>query len=242
MNDENPNPAHAEGDPTPSAPVSGPIGRRRAIAIGVIAAVVLVAGIAWAATRSNGSGSSGSASAANGQPNGSSTAAAGKGGSSSTSAADSNGASSTKPPGGTKGTGKGTQSGGSDPSGPGGSITPTTARGPQTRGSSVPVTIRTETVPPDIKSAYVAAFQAECNKIWSIADADGLLWDPDALENGGSRVSDCLSELVPNYAGVYDNVSDARQGGIEDADGSADDLTIGGRLQNTRATRFWTAP
>ena len=237
MPDEQPDTEHRD---LPTREASRSLKNRRIAAIGVAGVVVALAGAAvWGLTRTD-----------------SSSHAAATGGSST---------SSTRPLGGA---GKTSHLGGGPSTTPGSPTTPknTASRtgqnveskstssslgpGPVPTtlwGSRPPVTRKTlpstpETVAPDIEAAYVGGFQTECHHIWSIADADGLLWDPDALQNGGSNIASCLSQLVPAYAFAYNTVTDASAGGISDADDTANWLSLGGKLQNTSATRTWTSP
>jgi hypothetical protein len=99
-----------------------------------------------------------------------------------------------------------------------------------------------ETTPPTVLFAYTEAYQAECRNIWKIADADGLLWDTDWLESGGSPVTECYKLENPLYGHFYNTVDDARIGAVTDADSDMTDWTMSGTLINTSRTKTWSAP
>ena len=209
-------------------------GRRRVVAI-VGAAVVLlgaIAGIAYALTRDNG-GSSGATSI---HASGSTTAS--KHGTKSGSGAK-DGAAKTSTSRGSSGSAvPGASPGGNSPtsrpsSGPGSkSGTVRTLPG----GRPIPPTKRTfppDTAPPDITAAYSNAFNAECRAIWANAGPDGVFLDADNTDGGSYTINDCLSQLEPDFAGSWDNVADARQGGSDDADSAVESLTVGNRFITT---------
>jgi hypothetical protein len=204
---------------------------RRRITVIVATAVVLLAvvgGVVYALTRDNGSSSSATAIHASG-----STTTSKHGG---TAGANANGGSSkTSSPPGASGDGAvpgansptTTRSGAGSNSGsqatlPGGRPAPTTKR-----------TLPPDTASPDITAAYTSAFNGECRTIWANAGPDGLFIDADNTEGGAYTIDDCLSQLEPAFAGSWDNVADARQGGIDDADSAVESLTVGNRFITT---------
>lgn len=74
------------------------------------------------------------------------------------------------------------------------------------------------------RAAYTAAFQAECQRIWSsYAGGDALLADPDFAEDTYS-LQDCLDELDPDYGSFADSVDEATTSGTDDAQIAASDL------------------
>lgn len=115
-----------------------------------------------------------------------------------------------------------------------GAVSPTTR--PVTPGSTGPP----ETVPPSITAAYTDGFDTECRHIWQTADADGLMWDADWIDSGGVAVTVCYNTIDKRYAGLYETVDTARQGGKADADESMVDWAFNGVLTNTSQTRTWT--
>jgi hypothetical protein len=215
-----------EGTPTRS-------GRLRLVAI-IGGAVVLggaISGIVYALTRDNGSSSSATGIHASGSTtskNGKSGSTA-KGGASKTST--SRASTGNAAPGGGQGGNSPTTASGA-PSGGSKSGTKATLPG----GKPVPTTKRTlppDTAPPDITAAYTSAFNAECHSIWANAGSDGIFIDADNTDGGSYTVEDCLSQLEPDFAGSWDNVADARQGGVDDADSAAESLTVGNRFITT---------
>jgi hypothetical protein len=85
----------------------------------------------------------------------------------------------------------------------------------------------------DAANAYAAAFEAECRALWSHAGTDGLLWDPDNLDAGGTAIGDCLSANDKEIGASYGPTAEAAAQGKQDADQTAMDLTISGRLART---------
>jgi hypothetical protein len=86
--------------------------------------------------------------------------------------------------------------------------------------------------------AYVTAFNAECQSIWSISSTSGgKLWDPDQdPPRTAFTVNDCLKQVSPEMAGYSFDVSDAATNGTSDAMDAASGLTWFGTLQNTPVT------
>jgi hypothetical protein len=158
---------------------------------------------------------------------------------------------------GSRSTGSGSTSRPGDSAGGSGTLprngsTPTTRRGPTSvtfrptsvtlrpTGATTPPTAA-PTVAPTVAAAYTAGYQAECRHIWATtADADGLLWDADWLEQGGIKVSVCYGQENPSYAAFYAAPADAQQGAVSDADSDMSDWTLGGTLINTSRTKTWT--
>ena len=230
------------GETEPVAPQEvSAFSRNRTRIVAAIAAGVLVLGglIAFLATRD--SGGSGNDAAAASTDKTSSTAA----GSPTTSHNGGSGPDDTTS--GPGGTGVSTPGGGTGPDGSG--VTDTTVRGgttPTTRNSTGTTrkptgTTTPLTVAPSLTQAYTAGYQGECRKIWLTADADGLMWDADWLEQGGFKVTLCYSQENPALAGSYDTLADARDGAVFDADSDMSDWSLGGTLINTSRTRTWSA-
>jgi hypothetical protein len=133
-----------------------------------------------------------------------------------------------------------------------GGTTPTTAArrpgGPGRTSSIPPITLPPPgggtPVDPVLQKAYADAYEYECRQIWSIADADGLLWDPDddADPRTPHRVEECLAGLDPQGGQLAWTTDEAEEYGVEDADYIASSLTWFGILKNTAGTRTWHAP
>ena len=73
------------------------------------------------------------------------------------------------------------------------------------------------------RAAYSQAFEAECQRIWGMAGADGLMADPDFPEDTYA-VSDCTDELDPSNGEFTDSVGEAQSTGVDDAQIAASDL------------------
>lgn len=92
------------------------------------------------------------------------------------------------------------------------------------------------------ENAYTAAYKTECLKIWSHAGSDGLLWDPDNLDGGSHRVTDCLEPLNSSLGSSYTTEADASAAGTSDADSAAAELTVGNRLQPSGGAGAFNIP
>jgi hypothetical protein len=95
-----------------------------------------------------------------------------------------------------------------------------------------------ETTPKSVLIAYTDAFNAECDRIWSRAGADGKLWDPDDPTAGPFKVRDCYDLLDASLAFAWDNASDAKDAGTSDAGDAAASLTVGNQLRATNGKAF----
>jgi hypothetical protein len=73
-----------------------------------------------------------------------------------------------------------------------------------------------------LRTAYSAAFDGECRRIWASVGG-GLLSDPDFPEDQYA-VDDCLSELDADWGELVDSVDEARTTGADDAQLAASDL------------------
>lgn len=95
-----------------------------------------------------------------------------------------------------------------------------------------------ETTPKSVLVAYTDAFNAECDRIWSRAGADGKLWDPDDPTAGPFKVRDCYDLLDASLAFAWDNASDAKDAGTSDGGDAAASLTVGNQLKPTNGKAF----
>src|SRR5262249_6513907 len=112
----------------------------------------------------------------------------------------------------------------------------TTGTTPKPPGPTTPATVA-----PTLTLAYTAGYQAECRHIWAItADADGLLWDADWLEQGGFKVNTCYSHENALCAAPHATPADARQCAAFDADSDILDWPLGGPPTNTSRNKTWT--
>jgi hypothetical protein len=78
-----------------------------------------------------------------------------------------------------------------------------------------------------LRQAYVDAFTAACNEIWSISPT-GVLDDP--YDEQLYTVDDCLDEMDAEWGELADDIAEAREMGREDALEAAYWLSIDGRL------------
>ena len=74
----------------------------------------------------------------------------------------------------------------------------------------------------EFRRIYSDAFRAECGRIWSHANPDGSLADPDLGDP--YYLSDCVGELDPDWAEFADSNVEAFQLGVDDAQIAASDL------------------
>jgi hypothetical protein len=220
---------------------------RYALLIGIAAVLVAVfVGVGLAATRGGGSSdaSAKSAAASRGANSGSPE------GNSATTVAGS-GASTTAPP-----TSKDAAPGSSNA--PGQSLPTSAPANASTPGATPPATLGKNfglgvgpyrptgspppppKAPPPVEQAYVTAFRAECESIWSIATSDGRLWDPDEDQpRTPYTINDCVKQLSPRMADFAFDEADARESGTADAMDAASGLGV---LQNTPGTQKWEDP
>jgi hypothetical protein len=89
---------------------------------------------------------------------------------------------------------------------------------------------------PSVKNAYVAAFRQECQSIWSHADADGLLWDPDDPSSGPHKITECYAAINP--ADDANNGALAQAVARDNADSAVDLMTTNSRLRSTKGVVF----
>jgi len=123
---------------------------------------------------------------------------------------------------------------------------PTTVKGKGSKNPYIPgggpfPTNPPETVSPTQTAAYTQGYQAECRKIWRIADRDGLLWDADWLETKGVPVTVCYAQENVVLANTYNSPDDANTGAMYDAIADMSDWATEGTLINTSRTKTWTA-
>lgn len=230
----------ASEDPHPSAPEAGTGTNRRVLAIvaGVIA-VLVVAGVAIAATRDSGDSAAPDTNGVEQQRETSTTltpkqAAEKEAAEKRAAAAERRlaeraaeerrkNASTTTVPGGTP----------TDP----GTTPPTTT--PAIRPPVTP-----PTTPPTILQAYIAGYNQKCADIWKIANADGTLWDVAASEEPGDPgapfvVDDCTSQIDETEAWYYETTEEARAAAAEDAAWNLGFFMVGTVLRNTDGTATW---
>jgi hypothetical protein len=92
----------------------------------------------------------------------------------------------------------------------------------------------TTTTSPDLKNPFVAAYRGECQNIWSHADADGLLWDPDAPGSAPFKVSECYAAM-PDASGLPPKDGVLLQAFARgDADSAVEGMTVNNRLRSTK--------
>ena len=233
----------ASEDPQPAAPEAGTGTNRRVVAIVAgLVAVLVVVGVAVAATRDSDGGGSSATPGATGieQRGGTSTTltpkqaaavAKAKRDEARRVAAErkraeqerrTNASSTTTPRGTVKP----------------GSTSPTTVR-------QVPPPITPPTTPPTILQAYIAGYTEKCADIWKIANADGTLWDFAASqgpEDPGTPyvIDDCTSQMDETQVFYYyDTPEDARAGGAEDAVWNLGFQMTGVTLRNTDGSATW---
>ena len=198
---------------------------RRRVVIGAAAAVIVLlgAGIAFAATRDRGTKASADGSSAHSSTT-APASAIGPGRTGSTSADGAPTSIDPARPGGTSPTTTKGAAGGSKAT----TSTPTTWR----FSLAAPPTAPPGTTPPDITRAYTDGYTARCHDIWSHAGPDGQLWDAVNPDYGPFTVKDCLDGLDPTFAYLANSVAEARQMGVDDANGATADLTDSNRLRN----------
>jgi hypothetical protein len=109
-------------------------------------------------------------------------------------------------------------------------------------GRRLPPGVTLETVPPSIEQAYIEGFLGECESIWSIAGADGVLYDADDPELRPFVVDDCTSLLDPDEAHWYETTDEARAAGREDALWTFDEEMYGRTLRTESGDKVWTSP
>ena len=108
-------------------------------------------------------------------------------------------------------------------------------------GVTLPKTITTVTAAPPspaVVNAYIAAFRQECQSIWSHADADGLLWDPDQPDDPPHKISECYDAIDPTDETLYDDIPDAQQYARDNVDSAVEDMTLAYRLRSTKGVVF----
>jgi len=115
--------------------------------------------------------------------------------------------------------------------GSGNEETPTTGVTPPTRPANLT----------PIQQAYLAAFDAKCVEIWSIAGPDGLLWDADNDAVEPYQLFECQDWGDAADALLYDTEDDARLGGAEDAAFWMAIRLTNGRLRNADGSKTWSA-
>ncbi|WP_334143226.1 hypothetical protein [Rhabdothermincola sp.] len=89
-----------------------------------------------------------------------------------------------------------------------------------------------------LRDAYRQGFEQTCRAIFGLSP-DGQMEDP---EDPGTfwSLDECLSEMDVTTGEIYDTVQDAFDGGIEDAEFTADSFTASGRLCS-RTGRCWSS-
>jgi hypothetical protein len=227
--------------------------RRRRIALLIGGGVIIAGGFVAVALAANGGGGSSSSNASakvpagngahdgNGAGNPSSTAGRPLGSPGSTGAPGFTGPGSSTGPGASSPRGS-TPKGSSPASGSGPTTTLPKYHG-LTPGHYGTKPVAPPKAPPAVEQAYVTAFRAECESIWSIATSDGRLWDPDAdPPRTPYTINDCLKQLSPAQADYAFDESDASASGTSDAMDAASGLTWFGTLQNTPGTQKWVDP
>lgn len=125
---------------------------------------------------------------------------------------------------------------------PDGSPAPTIDAGGTTVGPTLVApgqTLPPVTAPPSVRQAYIAAYDAKCASIWSIAGPDGLLWDVDDDSADPFRVQDCRNLKDPDEADLYDTIEDARSAGADDAVFNLQGELAGFELRNTDGSKIW---
>jgi hypothetical protein len=93
-------------------------------------------------------------------------------------------------------------------------------------------------VPPEIVAAYTDGYRGECARLWTLATSDARLWDPDDPGSLPHTVDECYAGLDVFFAGAWDTVADAREGGGSDADTTAEGMTVGNRFRNSNGVIF----
>jgi hypothetical protein len=91
---------------------------------------------------------------------------------------------------------------------------------------------------PAVINAYIAAFREECRSIWSHADGDGLLWDPDVPGSKPHTVNQCYAAIDPADETLYDDAANAQQYAHDNADSAVEDMTAEYRLRSTKGVVF----
>jgi hypothetical protein len=108
-------------------------------------------------------------------------------------------------------------------------------------GVTLPKTATRVTSPPAspaVINAYIAAFRGECQAVWSHADADGLLWDPDDPGSDPHRISECYDAMDQEDTWLYDDIPDAQQYARDNVDSAVEDMTLAYRLRSTKGVVF----
>jgi hypothetical protein len=103
---------------------------------------------------------------------------------------------------------------------------------PLTTTSTTPITVPgwTGTIPPgievdpEIMNAYVVAFYARCDQIFSLSPT-GEMYDPEEPDDVYTT-ADCRREIVPYWAGDYSTIGAAEAAAREDATNAAGYLTV----------------
>lgn len=118
--------------------------------------------------------------------------------------------------------------------------TTTTAAAPETTATptSSPVTTEDPAQLAALRDAYRQGFEQTCRAIFGLSP-DGLMEDP---EDPGTfwSLDECLSEMDVTTGEIYDTVQDAFDGGVEDAEFTADSFTMSGRLCS-KTGRCWSS-
>lgn len=88
-----------------------------------------------------------------------------------------------------------------------------------------------------LRDAYRQGFEQTCRAIFGLSP-DGVMHDPEDPDFSAT-LDDCLAEMDDTTGEIYDTVQDAFNGGVEDAEFTADGFSFSGRLCS-KTGRCWS--